>query len=90
MLDYLLHAKSISNSLSATGAPLSNSNLIEYIIDGLGLEFKEFVTSLHFQSTIVFDDVYDLLIQEEQFMKWTTTSFLATHTSPATNSSLSS
>lgn len=48
MVDYLLHAKSISDSLPAVGAPLSDSDLIEYITNGLGLQFKEFVTSLHF------------------------------------------
>ena len=48
MVDYLLHAKSISNSLSAADAPISDSDLIEYITDGLELEFKEFITSLHF------------------------------------------
>ena len=46
MVDYLLNTKSISDSLSVVGAPLSDSDLIEYITDGLGLEFKEFVTSL--------------------------------------------
>ena len=51
MVDYLLNAKSISDSLLVASAPLSDSDLIEYITDGLGLEFKgicDFVTFLEY------------------------------------------
>ena len=89
MADYLLNAKSLSESLSAAGASLPDSNLIDYITDGLGLEFKKFVTSLHFQTSITFDDVYDMLLQVEQFMKRTTMSDLTTQASPANISSSS-
>ena len=74
MIDYLLHAKSIFDSLLATGTPLSDSYLIEFVMDGLGSEFKEFITSLHFRSSTTFDDLFDLLIQEEQLMKHLVTS----------------
>ena len=89
MADYLLNAKNISESLLTASASLPDFDLIDYIIDSLGLEFKEFVTSLYFQTTITFDDVYDLLLQEEQSMKRTTTSALTTQTSLANISSSS-
>lgn len=48
MLDYLLQAKNIMNSLSAVGSPLPEPDLIDFVMDGFGSEFKEFITSLHF------------------------------------------
>ena len=62
MVDYLLRAKTLSNSLSATDVPLPDSDLIDYIMGGLGNEFKEFITSLHFHPQVTFDDLYDLLL----------------------------
>ena len=59
MVDYLLHAKTLSDSISAAGVPLPN--LIDYITVGLGNKFKDFITSLHFQPQVIFDDLYDLL-----------------------------
>jgi lipoate-protein ligase A len=45
--DFLLHAKSLVDSLTAAGSPISDTELIEFIIDGLGHEYKEFITSLY-------------------------------------------
>ncbi|KAF7120579.1 hypothetical protein RHSIM_Rhsim13G0196200 [Rhododendron simsii] len=67
--DFLLQAKSIADSLTAAGSPISDSELIDYIIDALGGEYKEFITSLHLRPTNTFDDFYDLLLQEEHLLK---------------------
>lgn len=67
--DFLLHAKSIADSLAAAGSPISDSELIDYIIDALGTEYKEFLTSLHLRPTNSFDGFYDLALQEEHLLK---------------------
>lgn len=46
-----------------------DEELIEYILDGLRQEFKEFTTSLYLRPLLKFDESYDLLIQEEQLLK---------------------
>jgi hypothetical protein len=66
---FLLHAKSIADSLAAAGSPISDTELIESIIDGLGHEYKEFITALHLRPTVSFDDFYDLILQEEHLLK---------------------
>ncbi|XP_070679349.1 uncharacterized protein [Malus domestica] len=49
MSDYLLHAKSLADSLTAAGSVISDEELIESILDGLGPEYKEFTTAVHFR-----------------------------------------
>lgn len=44
--DYLLHARSLSDSLIGAGTAMSDGELIDYILDGLGHEYKQFTTSL--------------------------------------------
>jgi hypothetical protein len=66
---FLLHAKSIADSLAAAGSPISDTELIESIIDGLGHEYKEFIIALHLRPTVSFDDFYDLILQEEHLLK---------------------
>lgn len=68
MTDYLLHAKTLSDSLLAASATLPESDIIDFITDGLGSKFKEFITSLHFKPNVDFDDLFDLLLQEEQLI----------------------
>lgn len=69
MFDYLIHAWSLFDSLASAGTTMTNSELIEYILDGLGHEYKEFTTSPHLRQTLTFDEFFDLLLQEEQLQK---------------------
>ncbi|XP_016647117.1 PREDICTED: uncharacterized protein LOC103322784 [Prunus mume] len=72
--EYLMHAKSLYDSLVAAGSQMTDEELIEYILDGLGHDYKEFTTSLHLRSSLSFDEFYDLLIQEEQLIKMSSVS----------------
>ncbi|KAJ0075604.1 hypothetical protein Patl1_34429 [Pistacia atlantica] len=69
MADYLIEAKDVSNFLAIVGSPISDYNLVPYVMDGLGLEYATFVTSWHLRVSTTFDDLYDLLIHEELFQK---------------------
>ncbi|KAM2315364.1 hypothetical protein ACFX1S_028273 [Malus domestica] len=69
MSDYLLHAKNLADSLTAAGSVISDEELIESILDGLGPEYKEFTTAVHLRSSLSYDDCYDLLLQEEHLIK---------------------
>ncbi|CAB4293240.1 unnamed protein product [Prunus armeniaca] len=53
---YLIHANSLFDSLTAAGTSMSDGELIDYILNGLGHEYKEFTTSLHLQPSLTFDD----------------------------------
>ncbi|KAM1109461.1 hypothetical protein ACFX14_009046 [Malus domestica] len=69
MSDYLLHAKSLADSLTAAGSVISDEELIESFLDGLGPEYKEFTIAVHLRSSLSYDDCYDLLLQEEHLIK---------------------
>lgn len=70
MMDYLLLAKSYFDSLFATSSPIPDLDFIDFIVNGLGInEYKEFITSVHFCPSTTFDEIFELLIQEESLMK---------------------
>ncbi|XP_050120308.1 uncharacterized protein LOC126597552 [Malus sylvestris] len=69
MSDYLMHAKSLADSLNTAGSSISEDDLIECLLDGLGPEYKEFTTAVHLRPSLLYDDFYDLLIQEENLIK---------------------
>ncbi|KAI5341614.1 hypothetical protein L3X38_009489 [Prunus dulcis] len=80
-----MHAKSLYDSLFAAGTEMSDEELIEYILDGLGHEYKEFTTSLHLRPSLTFDEFYDLLLQEEQLLKRMSSLSLSTGTALTTD-----
>ncbi|BFG25074.1 hypothetical protein CerSpe_113480 [Prunus speciosa] len=47
---------------------MTDEELLEYLLDGLGHEYKEFTTSLHLRPSLSFDEFYNLLVQEEQLI----------------------
>ena len=69
--DFLLHTKSLVDSLCSVGF-ISELDLIASIPDGLGHDYKEFITSIHLQLGVSFDDFYDL--QEEHLLEVSTSS----------------
>ncbi|CAB4267257.1 unnamed protein product [Prunus armeniaca] len=67
--DYLNYAKSLFDSLTQAGATMNDDELISYVLDGLGLEYKELATTLHLHPDIDFDRFYDLALREEHLQK---------------------
>lgn len=65
MADYLIDTKSIFSSLVIIGFPISNTNFVEYVVNGLGLEYQYFIISLYFLPSTIFDVLYDFLLHEE-------------------------
>ncbi|CAL2265447.1 unnamed protein product [Prunus armeniaca] len=59
---------------------MSDGELIDYILYGLGYEYKQFTTSLHLRPSLTFDDFFGLLIQEEQLLKRMSSISLSTDT----------
>ncbi|XP_021826102.1 uncharacterized protein LOC110766987 [Prunus avium] len=68
--DYLNYAKSLFDSLTQADATMDDDELISYVLDGLGLEYKELATTLHLHPDIDFDRFYDLALREEHLQKW--------------------
>ena len=62
--DYLLNAKTIVDSMAFAGNPIPNHELLDYITNGLGYEYRNFITSLNFHLAATFDEYYELLLQE--------------------------
>ncbi|CAB4273266.1 unnamed protein product [Prunus armeniaca] len=61
-----MHAKSLFDSLNAASSTMTDEELIEYVLDGLGHEYKGFSPSLHLRPSLSFDELYDLIVEEEQ------------------------
>ncbi|GAV68966.1 UBN2 domain-containing protein [Cephalotus follicularis] len=63
---YLQKVKSISDALALASTPVSDKDLIIYILGGLGDEYRAFVTSISTRGTsITLADLHDLLLTEE-------------------------
>jgi hypothetical protein len=69
VVDYLNYAKSLFDSLIQSGATMDDDELISYVLDGLGLEYKELATTLHLHPDIDFDQFYDLALREQHLQK---------------------
>ncbi|CAB4289547.1 unnamed protein product [Prunus armeniaca] len=48
---------------------MDDDELISYVLDGLGLEYKELATTPHLHPDIDFDRFYDLALREEHLQK---------------------
>ncbi|GAV59707.1 UBN2_3 domain-containing protein, partial [Cephalotus follicularis] len=63
---YLQKVKSISDALALASTPISDEDLIIYILGGLGDEYRAFVTSISTRGTsITLVDLHGLLLTEE-------------------------
>ncbi|GAV75006.1 UBN2 domain-containing protein [Cephalotus follicularis] len=66
MANYLQKVKSISDALALASTPVSDEDLIIYILCGLGDEYRAFVTSISTRGTsITLADLHGLLLTEE-------------------------
>ncbi|KAG6792463.1 hypothetical protein POTOM_001613 [Populus tomentosa] len=60
----------ISDELSLIDAPVSDDDLTLYVLNGLGLEFKDMVAPIHMRETaLYFAELHDLLIGHEHYLK---------------------
>ncbi|KAL3524729.1 hypothetical protein ACH5RR_013101 [Cinchona calisaya] len=63
---YVQNAKSISDQLAALQSPVSDDDLVEYVLDGLGPAYSPFVSGLEARLHFInFDDLYGLLLSNE-------------------------
>ena len=66
MLEYIEHKHSIADSLAENLHPISDEDLIGYILSGLDSSYSAFSTAFMMKSDDVFvDDLAGLLLQEE-------------------------
>ncbi|CAB4278620.1 unnamed protein product [Prunus armeniaca] len=48
---------------------MDDDEFVSYVLDGLGLAYKELATTLHLHPDIGFDRFYDLALREEHLQK---------------------
>ncbi|KAJ4947955.1 hypothetical protein NE237_014203 [Protea cynaroides] len=68
MTDYLQQFKNISDQLAASGSPVSDDDLVIYILDGLPLTYRQFGYSVRIRSRtsqLSLEELHTLLICEE-------------------------
>ncbi|KAH0734249.1 hypothetical protein KY285_009956 [Solanum tuberosum] len=67
---YVQRAKGIADKLAALQHPVTNGDLVEFVLAGLGLAYRPFTRSLESrQEDISFDALYGLLLNEERQLK---------------------
>lgn len=69
MKEYFLKFKALRNSLAAAGYNMTDDRVQEYVLRGLGPEFRFFRTLLNQRETTTFPQLAELLIKEEILMK---------------------
>ncbi|KAK2972860.1 hypothetical protein RJ640_028388 [Escallonia rubra] len=68
--EYLQHMRAIADDLALVDNPLSEDDLVLYILAGVGPEFKEMAAALRARDTpITFDELYDKLGDYELQLK---------------------
>ena len=69
ILEYIQHIKTISDSLMAAGAPVSESDLIVVTLNGLSDDYESFIDSIMLRiSSTSLDELHCLLINKELFL----------------------
>ncbi|KAG5611748.1 hypothetical protein H5410_023029 [Solanum commersonii] len=67
---YIIKAKGILDRLAALQHPISNDDLVEYVLAGLGPTYRPFTRLLESrQEEISFDILYGMLLNEERQLK---------------------
>ncbi|XP_019241979.1 PREDICTED: uncharacterized protein LOC109222024 [Nicotiana attenuata] len=88
---YIQREKGISDRLAALQHPISNDDLVEFVLAGLGPVYRPFTRSLESrQEDISFDALYGLLLNEERQLQRDETINVIAPTTHFTKSSFSS
>jgi hypothetical protein len=69
--EFLQTAKSLADQLAATGNPITDDELISFIVNGLNSSFTSFITTYSFatrENQISFDDFQDELLSHEMLL----------------------
>ncbi|GKU85932.1 hypothetical protein SLEP1_g531 [Rubroshorea leprosula] len=68
--EYLQALKSVADELGTIDRPLTDDDLIVYILNGLGPQFREIAASLCTRdSSLSFDDLHDQLVAHEESLR---------------------
>jgi hypothetical protein len=68
--EFLYSLKSIADKLALIDAPLSADDITLYVLNGLGLEYREKVALIRTrESALSFEELHDLLIGHESYLK---------------------
>ncbi|CAL1394785.1 unnamed protein product [Linum trigynum] len=70
--DYLQTAKAKADQLAMLGSPVSNDDLTDWILDGLGEDYRPFVCHIEARMALIsFGDLHSLFLGEElQFQRY--------------------
>lgn len=64
----MIKVRALTDSLAAVGDSIQDQDVVNFVSEGLGPEFRPFISSLHSQPKIIFDDFIQLLIKEDAYL----------------------
>ena len=63
--------KVIADELAVIDHPVSDDDLTLYILNGLGIEFREITAPIRARETsLKFEEIHDLLVSHENYLRW--------------------
>jgi hypothetical protein len=85
--------KALGDVMLAVGSPLSNDELVDYIITGLGKEFNAITVTLTLgNKSVPYDELYSHILlfealqkQQDQFTDWSSSTNAISHPSSYSN-----
>ncbi|KAK9286071.1 hypothetical protein L1049_014451 [Liquidambar formosana] len=68
--EYISFIRGIADELAIIGSPVPNPNLILYVLNGVGPDFKELTVAIRAQDTVIgFEGLHDKLVEYKSFLK---------------------
>lgn len=75
MSEFVIKIRALTDNLTTVGDLIRDRKKIEFVADGLGLEFRPFLSSVYSQPKMLFEDFIHLVVREEIFLLRHGTSF---------------
>lgn len=69
MSDFVINMRALTDSLSIAEDRLRDVDIIDFVAEGLGPKFQPFISSIHSQPNMLFDEFLQLIIKKEMFLK---------------------
>lgn len=69
MGEFIIKVRALTDSLSATTNRIQDVDIIDFVANNLGPKFRPFISSIHSQPNMLFDEFLHLVIKEDLFLK---------------------
>lgn len=69
MRDFVIKIRKLADGLVASEETMKDRDIIDFVAEGLGLNFRPFVSSIHSQPNMLFEILLALVVKEDDYLK---------------------